>query len=105
MESGATIGGPKIFLRPDLEVSDLRASDYSGVIVPCMTAGLPRRMTDGAVPVVKTIAVLGRPIAAQNGGVCLLDRAGLMVGRKHGMQSRLLATGDYIELLSRQKQK
>ena len=95
-ESGTTIGGSKVSLKPDLRISEVRPSEYCGVMVPCMASGLPGQVTAKAVAIVKTIAELGRPVAAQNGGVYILEKAGVLVGKKYAMESALLPSGKYV---------
>jgi hypothetical protein len=66
----------KITLKPDMKLVEAIASDYVGIIMPCMNAGeYPIALK--AVAFIKKAAALNLPIAAQRGSVLVLNQAGL----------------------------
>jgi len=81
-ENGATLTGGQTSLRPDLKLSDVVMADYVGVLVPCMGFGTGNGLAPEGVALVRRAADLNLPIAAQNGGVEFLARAGVMSGRR-----------------------
>lgn len=66
-------------LAPDMRLADVVITDYVGVVVPCMQAGLYSPPKAG-VEVLKTAAAAGLPIAAQHSDEMLIP-AGLYAGR------------------------
>ncbi len=67
-------------LKVDKKLADVDSSRYVGVIIPCMTAGWP---PSDAVRIVSEMQSRNRPVAAQNGGVFVLDAAGALEGRNY----------------------
>lgn len=89
-ESGKPIAGGATTLTPDLKLAEVRVEDYVGVIVPCMAAGLEAssvRLPVGAVEIVKKAATQGKPVAAQQSGVEILGKAGVLDGKQFASDS------------------
>jgi len=67
-------------LKVNRKLADVEVDRYVGVIIPCMSAGgAPAE----AVKIVQEMQSRNLPIAAQNGGVLILDAAGLLKGRTY----------------------
>ena len=82
--SGSTIKGSKRSLRVDLKISQVKMSDYVGVLMPCMAAGgLGWHAYQEQKDIVTAANALGIPIAAQASSVIILAEAGLLVGKKY----------------------
>jgi|GEM_PF-1498125 len=78
-ENGDPVEGQTVSVKPDLKLSDVKAADYKGIMLPCMhSASNPPE----AVRIIKDAIAKGVPIAAQNGGVLLLGMAGGLKGKK-----------------------
>jgi len=79
---GDPVSGPTQKIEKLLRLSEVRLEDYVGVIIPCMgiheTIASPEMVTT-----VKDILAKGKLIAASNGGVTVLARAGILKGRKY----------------------
>jgi putative intracellular protease/amidase len=71
-------------LIPDLKLSDAKAVNYKGVILPCMAASGSPLPAEG-IAVIKEAAAQGKPLAAQTGSVMLLAQAGLLAGKKYAL--------------------
>ena len=81
-ESGRLIKGSLTSLQPDLKLSDVAVQEYLGVIVPCMAYGIYMGIAPEGVSLVKQAFDLGMPIAAQQGGVAFLAKAGILKGKR-----------------------
>jgi len=82
--SGRLVGGAAVSLQPDLKLDDVQIADYVGVMVPCMGSNDPPNTK--AVEIVSQAWKLGKPLAAQNGGVFTLGAAGVLQGRRFACQ-------------------
>ncbi len=82
--SGELVKGSEASLLPDLKLDDVRASDYIGVIVPCM--GSTDMPIPKAVEIVSHVWHSGKPLAAQNGGVFTLWQAGALKSKRFTCQ-------------------
>ena len=71
-------------LQPDLKLSEVRASDYRGLILPCMATKIGPLSPEGS-SIVKEAAAKGKPIAAQTGSVFQLWQAGVLKGKKYAL--------------------
>ena len=81
-ESGELIvGDATTTLKPDMKHSDVKVSDYSGFIFPCMAVPETDMAPDGAVAIARAAAAQGKPMAAQLGGVMTLAKAGALDGK------------------------
>lgn len=69
-------------LKVDKKLADVNSSRYVGVIIPCMTAGWA---PPEAVRIVSEMQSRNLPVAAQNGGVFVLDAAGTLEGRSYAV--------------------
>jgi putative intracellular protease/amidase len=80
-KSGVLLKGSSISLQPDLRLRDVSILDYVGVMVPCMAYGIGKGVVPEGVSLVKEAFDLGMPIAAQQGGVAFLAKAGILKGK------------------------
>ncbi len=80
-ESGRLLKGMSVSLQPDLKLKDVALSDYVGVMVPCMAYGIGNGIAPQGVSLVKEAFDRGMPIAAQQGGVAFLAKAGILKGK------------------------
>jgi putative intracellular protease/amidase len=83
--SGTPISDGKMTLKPDLKLADVKIEDYAGVIVPCMARNLEEKIPAEVTEVIKKAAEQDKVIAAQMGGVLLLDAAGVLKGKQFTM--------------------
>ena len=87
-ESKTVLGSGGSTVKPDLKLSDVKVKDYVGVVVPCMAAGgTPKALPAVAIEVVRQANAIGLPIAAQQSGVEILAKAGVLKGRKYAFVS------------------
>jgi putative intracellular protease/amidase len=71
-------------LKPNLKLSDVKVTDYKGVIMPCMaTSGSP--LPPEGTAIIKEAVAKGKPLAAQTGSVVLLSQAGVLKGKKYAL--------------------
>jgi protease I len=88
--SGQPLVGGATTLKPDLKLADVKADDYVGFMVPCMTNGpVETRPNAEIVDLVKVAVAYGKPVAAQHYGVKVLSWAGVMEGKQFAMQRGL----------------
>jgi putative intracellular protease/amidase len=80
-ESGRLLKGSSRSLQPDLMLGDVSIVDYVGVMVPCMAYGIGNGIAPEGVSLVKEAFDRGMPIAAQQGGVAFLAKAGILKGK------------------------
>jgi protease I len=85
--SGKPVVGGATTLTPDLKLADVKVDDYLGLILPCMAVDLELRRDPDAIRVVKEAAAIGKPIAAQLGGILTLSDAGILDGKQFAMLS------------------
>lgn len=88
---GRKYPGEAGLLRESLPIADLMPSDYQGILIPHMpieTASIQDRDPSTIIDFVRKFHSLGRTIAAQNSGVLLLARAGILDGRKFAAEKR-----------------
>ena len=71
-------------LKPDLRLADVKLTDYAGIIMPCMAAGLRLGppVAPEAIAIVKQAVAEGKPVAAQLGSVYVLAEAGVLKGKQ-----------------------
>ena len=85
-KSGQPIKGTNTTLNPDLKLADVKVEDYAGIMVPCMGVDLdPPLPPVEAVEIVKKAVALGKPIAAQVGGIFILNAAGALDGKQFAL--------------------
>jgi putative intracellular protease/amidase len=80
-ESGRLLKGNYSSLQPDLKLRDVSIVDYVGLVVPCMAYGIGNGIAPEGVSLVKEAFDRGMPIAAQQGGVAFLAKAGILKGK------------------------
>ena len=79
--SGQDVSGPTQKIEKVLRLSEVKLDDYVGVIIPCMA--IPEAIASPEmVKTIKDVVAKGKPIAASNGGVTVLGKAGVLKGRK-----------------------
>ena len=85
-EDGKDITAQGSMLKVDKKLADVQPTNYVGVIVPCMVhVNVPA----DAVKIVLDMQSRNLPVAAQNGGVLVLDAAGLLKGRNYSIAQEL----------------
>ena len=72
-------------LQPDLELSNVRVSDYRGFIMPCMATSLEQPVSSEVSAIINEAAGKGKPVAAQTGSVVQLWQAGVLKGKKYAL--------------------
>ena len=79
--SGQDVSGCSQKIEKLLKLSEVKLDDYVGVMIPCM--GVPEPITSPEIVTAVSDALSkGKVIAASNGGVFLLGKAGGLKGRK-----------------------
>lgn len=82
-----TSGGPMragdLELKADLKITDAKASDYDGFILPCMAPAPGATIPDEVITLMEEAHQSGKPIAASRGSVAILGRAGALKGKKY----------------------
>jgi transcriptional regulator GlxA family with amidase domain len=87
-ETKTVLGSGSSTITPNLKLSDVKVKNYVGVVVPCMAAGgTPKALPAVAIDVVRQANAIGLPIAAQQSGVEVLAKAGVLKGRKYAFVS------------------
>ncbi len=80
--TGEPWGTPTMALKPDVKLADVKAADYKAFLVPCL--GIESMDLDPDVAaVIKAAVASGALVAAQNGGVNMLAKAGVLSGKKY----------------------
>jgi len=82
--SGRTFAATRV--QPAVMLTNLRAPDYLALVIPCMATSATPLPPEGTA-FIKAFAAMGKPIAAQTGGVVLLARAGVLSGRRFAIAS------------------
>lgn len=85
-EDGKDITAAGSTLKVDKKLADVQAANYVGVVIPCMVQVY---VPTAAVKIVQDMQSKNLPIAAQNGGVLVLDAAGVLKGRNYAIGSEL----------------
>lgn len=93
--SGEPISVGSVKLDPVLKLANVRAEDYSGLIIPCMA--VDKRNVPEMVAFVKKAVEAKKPVAAQFGGVEYLAQAGVLKGKKYayGVEVDLKETPEF----------
>jgi putative intracellular protease/amidase len=87
-ETKTLLGSGTSTLQPNLALSEVKVADYVGIVIPCMAASdTPKAIPQVAVDIVKKASARGLPIAAQQSGVEILARAGVLVGKSFAIAS------------------
>jgi putative intracellular protease/amidase len=95
-ESGSPFRGPTRTSNPDLELSDVRAGEYAGFLLPCMVAaGNAAAIPSDILRIVRQAAGARKPIAALDDSVRILSRAGLLKGRTYASALPEFPEGTY----------
>jgi putative intracellular protease/amidase len=85
--TGRAIVTRSITLTANCRYSDVDLRDYVGIIVPCMAEGFTfDAERKEATEIVKQAVALGKPVAAQTGGVIILSEAGVLDGKQFAMR-------------------
>jgi putative intracellular protease/amidase len=87
--SGETLKTESMTIKPDLKLSEVEISKYSGFMIPCMAAN-DTIVTPDEKSFVRKIVNNNKPLAAQTGGVFILAKAGVLKGKKFAMETGLI---------------
>jgi putative intracellular protease/amidase len=82
--SGKPLVAGETTVTPDLKFSEVKVSEYAGVVFPCLAAAdsvrsLPPRLS----AMIREAAAKGTPIAAQAGGILTLATTEALAGKKY----------------------
>jgi len=80
--AGESWGTPPHVLKADRKLSAVNVTDYRGVVIPCLGI-MPSELHPDLAAAVESAVAKGKPVAAQNGGVEMLAKAGVLSGRKY----------------------
>jgi putative intracellular protease/amidase len=69
-------------LKPDRKLSAVNVADYEGLVIPCLGIESNELHPDLAT-VIKSAVAKGKAVAAQNAGVAMLAKAGVLSGKKY----------------------
>ncbi|MGA7810470.1 DJ-1/PfpI family protein [Bradyrhizobium sp.] len=83
--SGQPILGPTQKIEKVSRLSEIKLSNYAGVIMPCMGVGMfpGPPVSSEAVAAVKQVLEDGKPVAAASNASIVLAEAGVLKGRKY----------------------
>jgi putative intracellular protease/amidase len=79
--SGEPMKAGELVLQADLKITDAKAADYDGFILPCMAPAPGSPMPEEVITLVEEAYKSGKPIAASRGSVAVLAKAGALEGR------------------------
>ncbi len=82
--TGESWGTPPNTLKPDLKLSDVKVADYRGLVIPCLAINGVTYHPD-LTTLIKSAVEMGKPLAAQTGGVYHLAKAGVLSGKKYAI--------------------
>lgn len=80
--TGESWGTPPHILKADRKLSAVNVADYRGVVIPCLGI-MPSELHPDLAAVIKSAVEKGKPVAAQNGGVEMLAKAGVLSGKRY----------------------
>jgi hypothetical protein len=87
-ETKTVLGSGSSTIKPNIRLADVKLNNYVGIVVPCMAAGgTPKALPLTAIQIVKQANSMGLPIAAQQSGVEILAKAGVLKGKKYAYVS------------------
>lgn len=87
-ETAALLGSGSSTIKPNIKLADVKVKNYVGIVIPCMAAGgTPKALPSTAIQIVKDANAIGMPIAAQQSGVEILAKAGVLKGKKYAYAS------------------
>jgi putative intracellular protease/amidase len=82
--SGEPLVAEETTLTPDLKFSDVKVSDYAGIVMPCLATGDDARsLPPELAAMVREAVAEGKPVAAQTGGIITLATVGVLSGKKY----------------------
>jgi putative intracellular protease/amidase len=81
--SGEPISSDSSSVIPDLKLDEVIIADYAGFIIPCMADS--GEIATESITLVKEFIKVGKPVAAQFGGVNVLAKAGVLKGKKYAI--------------------
>jgi putative intracellular protease/amidase len=79
--SGQPMVGTSKTLKPDLKLGEVKTADYAGFIIPCLV--VESELPADFAASLKTAMANGKPVAAQQGGVGALSKAGFLSGKRY----------------------
>ena len=82
--TGEPWGTPGHTLKIDRKLKDVNVADYKAIVIPCMAIDSDALHPDLDV-VIKAAVKQGTPVAAQNGGVVMLGKAGALAGKRYAV--------------------
>ncbi len=92
-DTGGMLKAGEIKFIPDISLGKVAIKEYRGVVIPCMAASMITkavRMPPLALEIIAGAGKLGLPIAAEDCGVELLDKAGVLAGKRFTIDPVLL---------------
>lgn len=81
--TGEPMTAGELVLEADLKISDAKASDYDGFILPCMAPAPGSPIPEEIVTLLVEARKSGKPIAASRGSVAIVGKAGALEGREY----------------------
>jgi putative intracellular protease/amidase len=78
-----TFDNGKTKVKADVRFADVVASDYVGIVMPCLANPEGGTTAPEVVKIATDAAAAGEPIAAQRSSLYILSKAGLLKGRKY----------------------
>lgn len=86
--SGVDIPAGQTTLKVDMKLTEVKVSEYEGIVIPCMAAGGTQyTVPSKAVDLVKQAGQDDLPMAAQQSGVIILGEAGVLQGKNYAIAS------------------
>jgi putative intracellular protease/amidase len=83
--SGETLSGLTTSLKPDMKLSAVKVEDYAGILVPCLARNLEAATPPEVIEIIKQASAKDMVMAAQLGGVLMLQDAGVLGEKQTAM--------------------
>jgi putative intracellular protease/amidase len=80
--SGREMKAGTASLKPDMKISDVDITEYTGLLMPCLAIEASDPSAE-VIALTEKAAAKGIPLAAQVSSVRILGRAGVLTGRKY----------------------
>ena len=95
-ETGTALGTGTSVLKPNTKLSDVDVDQYVGLIIPCAVNAEPFSAPNFSMEIAKKMYAKGLPIAAQQSGVEVFARAGLLDGKRYASAEVTAPKGTWV---------
>jgi len=95
-ETGTAIGTGTSVLQPNTKLSEVDVDQYVGLIIPCAVNAEPFSAPNFSMEISKKMYAKGLPIAAQQSGVEVFAKAGLLDGKNYASAEVYVPKGNKV---------